>query len=267
MDLRATSGLVLTQSMGIQAISTDLQGPLPKDSVGVILGRSSSTMRGLLVLPGVIDPDYQGTIKVMCHSPFGIVSIAPGDRIAQMILMPSLHARFPAQDKVRGKGGFGSSGVDMACLSLELDDRPMCVLEIEGKEFSGLIDTGADRSVMSRQFWPKNWPLQKATQTLQGLGYQNIPDMSAKTLQWTMEDQRGSFQPFVLDLPLNLWGRDVQRQLRLVLTNEHEYSEASRKMMIQQGYVPGAGLGSHLQGRAEPIVPSIKQDRKGLGFS
>ena len=53
---------------GIQAISTGIYGPLPPDTVGLIIVRSGLTMKGLQVLPGVIDEDYQGEIKVMATS-------------------------------------------------------------------------------------------------------------------------------------------------------------------------------------------------------
>jgi hypothetical protein len=39
--------------MGVQAIPTGVYGPLPAGSVGLFLGRSSLTMKGLLVSPGV----------------------------------------------------------------------------------------------------------------------------------------------------------------------------------------------------------------------
>lgn len=117
--------------MGVQALETDMKGPLRKNTVGIVLGRSSSTMRGLFVLPGVIDSDYTGTIKVMCHSPKGIISIAPGDHIAQLLLLPSLHDLFPAKEKQHGDSGLGSSGVDLACLSMSLDSRPVINLTIE----------------------------------------------------------------------------------------------------------------------------------------
>lgn len=168
--------------MGIQVIDTDMQGPLEKGSVGLIIGRSSSTLRGLIVLPGVIDPDFEGTIKVMCYSPFGIISIAPGDRIAQLLILHSKHDKYPAQDCMRGSSGFGSSGIELAYISLDLDNRPMLQLQIEGKVFSGLVDTGADRSVMSKQFWPDGWPLQQASQDLVGLGYRQAPEISSKKL-------------------------------------------------------------------------------------
>lgn len=251
--------------MGVQAISTDMTGPLEKGTVGIILGRSSSTMKGLLVLPGVVDPDYTGIIKVMCHSPYGVTSIAPGDRIAQLLIISSKHDKYPAKQEVRGEKGFGSTGVDLACLSMELDNRPIITLEIEGKSFSGLLDTGADRSVMRQQEWPKHWPLQNSSQTLQGLGYAQTPSMSSKELTWKTSEQQGKFQPFVVDLPLNLWGRDVQQQMKLILTND--YSRVSQEMMKAQGYTPGAGLGARLQGRSSPIEVNQNSDRKGLGFS
>ena len=222
-------------------------------------------MRGLFILPGVIDSDYTGTIKVMCHAPFGIISIAPGDRIAQLLVLPSLHDKFPANAQERQEKGFGSTGIDLACLSVELYDRPILNLEIEGKTFSGLLDTGADRSVMKFRDWPKHWPLQTSSHTLQGLGYAQAPSISARELHWRTEDQQGRFMPFVVDLPINLWGRDIQQQMNLILTND--YSKASRHMMRKQGYIPGKGLGARLQGRRSPIKTNQKQDRKGLGFS
>lgn len=251
--------------MGVQIIDTDMQGPLEKNTAGLIIGRSSSTLRGLIVLPGVIDPDYEGVIKVMCYSPFGVISISPGDRVAQLLILQSGHEKYPAQSHDRGASGFGSTGIDLACLSMELDDRPMLQIEVEGKHFSGLVDTGADRSVMSKQFWPKGWPLQHASQDLVGLGYRQAPEISSKELHWTVDKQQGTFRPFVVDLPINLWGRDIQTQMKLILTNE--YSQTSKNIMARQGYMPNKGLGKNLQGISEPVELVQKTDRKGVGFS
>lgn len=266
LDLCAASGLVLTPEMGVQILDTDVSGPLQKDTVGLLLGRSSSTLKGLIVFPGVIDPDYTGRIRILCHSPYGVISIAPGDRVAQLLILPSHHSLFPAKDTFREDRGLGSSGVDLACLSLNLDERPLLQLTIEGKEFSGLVDTGADKSIIKKDAWPRAWPLQRSTQALQGLGYAEAPHISTRHLTWiTKEGQTGTFQPFVLEVPINLWGRDIQTQMNLRLTND--YSEASKNMMRIQGFVPGTGLGKHLQGRSQPIIPKEKLERHGLGFS
>jgi dUTPase len=44
-------------------------GPLPQGTVGLILGKSRTTIRGLQVYPGVINEDYTGEIKVMTQAP------------------------------------------------------------------------------------------------------------------------------------------------------------------------------------------------------
>jgi dUTP pyrophosphatase len=72
---------------------------------GIVLGN----------LTGLIDSDYQGQVYVSCWNrsahPF---TIDPGDRIAQMVILPVVQARFEVvedfSDSKRGTGGFGSTG-------------------------------------------------------------------------------------------------------------------------------------------------------------
>ncbi|MEE8108817.1 MAG: dUTP diphosphatase [Gammaproteobacteria bacterium] len=72
---------------------------------GIVLGN----------LTGLIDSDYQGQIFVSCWNrglkPF---TIEPGERIAQMVILPIVHAEFEVVEEfvgsVRGAGGFGHSG-------------------------------------------------------------------------------------------------------------------------------------------------------------
>jgi len=77
------------------------------------LGHKHGIVLGNLV--GLIDSDYQGELMVSCwnrgQSSF---TINPGDRIAQMILVPVVQAEFTVVDQFqetdRGADGFGSSG-------------------------------------------------------------------------------------------------------------------------------------------------------------
>lgn len=249
-------------------IGTDFKGPLPKNTVGLLIGRSSSALKGLIIHPGIIDSDYEGEIKILASSPRGIVAISPGDRIAQLVLLPSLHNMFKSGSKKRGSQGFGSTGQDMVYLSLDLEQRPLIELAVNGKQILGLLDTGADRSILARKDWPPDWPIQSSSQTLQGLGYAKSPDMSARELPWKdQEGHKGSFQPYVLELPISLWGRDLLKAMDLKLTNEGNYSLASKKMMSDMGWHPSHGLGRSLQGRKEPIQPTSRTPRQGLGFS
>ena len=143
----------------------------------------------------------------MVESPKGISAISPGDKIAQLLLLPSLHDLFPAEQKERGAQGFGSSGVDHTFLALGLDQRPVMELTIDGKRILGLLDTGADRTIIAQKDWPKGWPIQASSQTLQGLGFAKSPDISARCLTWQdQEGHSGTMQPYVLELPISLWG-------------------------------------------------------------
>lgn len=77
------------------------------------LGHKHGIVLGNLV--GLIDSDYQGQLFVSCWNR-GQTSftINPGERIAQLVLVPVVQAAFEVVDEFsdsdRGEGGFGSSG-------------------------------------------------------------------------------------------------------------------------------------------------------------
>ena len=77
------------------------------------LGHKHGIVLGNLV--GLIDSDYQGEIKVSCwNRGQETYEIQPGERIAQMIIVPVVQAKFQFVDAFetteRSEGGFGSSG-------------------------------------------------------------------------------------------------------------------------------------------------------------
>ncbi|XP_062943693.1 endogenous retrovirus group K member 7 Pro protein-like [Cynocephalus volans] len=245
--------------MGIQPVPVQPIDPLPTGTMGLILGRGSLTLKGLAVHPGVVDNDHS-EVQVLCSCPEGVFSISEGDRIAQLVLLPDDTP--PRIDR----GKMGSSGTDSAYLVLSLKDRPKLKLKVNGKEFEGILDTGADKSIVSSFWWPRSWPTTASSHTLQGLGYRSSPIISSTALSWeTPEGQKGRFTPYVLPLPVNLWGRDVLQNMGFVLSNE--YSPQAQQMMQNMGYKQGGGLGRREQGRIEPISPSGNPGRQGLGFS
>lgn len=169
----------------------------------------------------------------------------------------------------RGQGGFGSTGVDFTCLSLELNNRPTREIAIKNEKFIGLLDTGADKSIIKLSDWPQEWPIQKAIQTLRGLGTAINSNRSAEVLPWKDEEgHTGLFQPYILEnLPINLWGRDILVEMNLRLTSDIPYSsEATNQIMLAQGHIWGKGLGKEQQGISTNIEVIQKTDRRGLGF-
>ena len=64
-DLPLAENVLLSPGGGVYKLRTNVFGPLPRGNFGLILGRSSATLRGLTVYPGVIDSDYAGEILIM----------------------------------------------------------------------------------------------------------------------------------------------------------------------------------------------------------
>ena len=245
--------------MSIQPVPVEPIPSLPPGTMGLILGRGSLTLQGLVVHPGVMDCQHSPEIQVLCSSPKGVFSISKGDRIAQLLLLPDNTREKFAGPEIKK---MGSSGNDSAYLVVSLNDRPKLRLKINGKEFEGILDTGADKSIISTHWWPKAWPTTESSHSLQGLGYQSCPTISSIALTWeSSEGQQGKFIPYVLPLPVNLWGRDIMQHLGLILSNENApsggYSAKAKNIMAKMGYKEGKGLGCQEQERTEPISPNI----------
>ena len=120
MDLRACIETPLTlhpgetqllpTGMAIHIGSTNLCAMLlPRSG----LGHKHGIVLGNLV--GLIDSDYQGQLMVSCWNRGNTdFVIEPGERIAQMVLVPVVQAELNIvddfSDSERGEGGFGHSG-------------------------------------------------------------------------------------------------------------------------------------------------------------
>ena len=81
----------------------------------MIADRSSLASRGLKTAGGVIDAGYRGEVQVVLWNlSREAITLRPGDRIAQMLLLPvglaAVREVSELSDSSRGAGGFGSSG-------------------------------------------------------------------------------------------------------------------------------------------------------------
>jgi dUTP pyrophosphatase len=105
---------------GRAAVPTGLAVAIPEGHAGLVVPRSGLARRhGVTVAnaPGLIDPGYRGELLVLLVN-LGSSShrIAPGDRIAQLVIVPVAVAEATEVDRLppsdgRGEGGFGSTGL------------------------------------------------------------------------------------------------------------------------------------------------------------
>lgn len=91
---------------------------IPRGYAGFIYARSGlATKRGLAPANkvGVVDADYRGELMTPIHNHGSVPAvIEPGERVAQLVIAPVMHAEFEMSDSLdeteRGSGGFGSTG-------------------------------------------------------------------------------------------------------------------------------------------------------------
>jgi dUTP pyrophosphatase len=120
LDLRACLNAPLTVEPGeTHLIPTGLSVHIADPSLAAMilprsgLGHKHGIVLGNLV--GLIDSDYQGELMVSCWNRGQTAfTIAIGERIAQLVLVPVVQADFEVVSEfrasTRGEGGFGSTG-------------------------------------------------------------------------------------------------------------------------------------------------------------
>jgi len=120
MDLRACIDAALEMAPGeTQLIPTGMAIHVEDPNLAAILlprsglGHKHGIVLGNLV--GLIDSDYQGQVFVSCWNRGNeSFTVKPGERIAQMVIVPVVHADFEIVEEFvaseRGAGGFGHTG-------------------------------------------------------------------------------------------------------------------------------------------------------------
>ena len=119
-DLRAAvTGDVIVPAGGRALVPTGVAIAVPHGYEAQIRPRSGLALKAgvtLLNSPGTIDADYRGEVGVIVvNHGNGPVTIARGDRIAQMVIQTVPDVVLEAVDELpetdRGAGGFGHTGI------------------------------------------------------------------------------------------------------------------------------------------------------------
>lgn len=118
-DLSAAESLTLAPGQRA-TVGTGVSIALPAGYVAFVVPRSGlAAKHGITIVnsPGTVDAGYRGELRVTLLNTDLSESfeIKKGDRIAQMIVMPIVQARFIPVERLpeseRGESGFGSTGV------------------------------------------------------------------------------------------------------------------------------------------------------------
>jgi dUTP pyrophosphatase len=118
LDLYAAEGARIGPGQRV-SVGTGLAVAIPEGLAGLVLPRSGLALKhgiALVNAPGLIDPGYRGELRVLLLNTDSRTEfkVAPGERIAQLLLVPVAYASALESDSLessaRGVSGFGSSG-------------------------------------------------------------------------------------------------------------------------------------------------------------
>ena len=119
VDLHAALATEVTLAPGERTlIPTGLALAIPAGFEGQVRPRSGLALKkgiSLVNSPGTIDADYRGEVGIIIiNHGQAAVTIAPGERIAQLIIAPVVRVEFVEIDELdttrRNAGGFGHTG-------------------------------------------------------------------------------------------------------------------------------------------------------------
>ncbi|NXW23490.1 DUT nucleotidohydrolase, partial [Circaetus pectoralis] len=151
VDLATAVDITLVTSE-VQLIDSDQKGPLGHGLSALLLGRSSVSWKGIFIVPGLIDADYCGVIKIMVYTLTPPVTIPAQSKIAQLVPFRACVPR--AQAVERGHGGFGSTGQPQVLLAVDIargkPEEKVTIAHPKGQSLamSMLRDTGADVTIV-----------------------------------------------------------------------------------------------------------------------
>jgi dUTP pyrophosphatase len=117
-DIYATSHDLIERGE-TKLVTVDTAIAIPDGYVGMMCSRSGLALKHsvfVLNAPGIIDSGYRGKLGVILHNAGkNDFEIAPGERIAQLVLVPYesviFHTIKSLDQTERGSNGFGSTGV------------------------------------------------------------------------------------------------------------------------------------------------------------
>ncbi|NWU96676.1 POK9 protein, partial [Upupa epops] len=154
MDLATAIDITLLDNRP-HKVPTGVVGPLLINGQpygALLLGRSSSSLKGLFLLPRVIEKDYTGEISIILQTSFPSVHVPKGSRMAQVVPLQQITDNRSVLAHEHGSGSLGSTG-GLALLTVSLATRAEVTISIdhegEHKTLLAFLDTGADISIIS----------------------------------------------------------------------------------------------------------------------
>lgn len=189
----------------VHRVPTGKYGPKGSPSDILITGDSVNTPKEIFVVPEVltVQPGQEILVQVYCIDlPF---FLSKGTPIAQAFLLPKNHReQIPLNPTAMWAQVMGPSKPTIECGLSHKGEKT---------HLPGMLDTGADVTIIARSDWPAHWDLQPVAGMISGIGGTTVSMRSKNNiLVEGPEGKLATIRPFVVRAPITLWGRDILSQ-------------------------------------------------------
>ena len=111
-------------------------------------------------------------------------------------------------------GGFDSTDQKQSLWTSLISEyaQPNINIKVNGKRFSGLLNTGYDITIIYKYLWPKSWPIQKISCQIAKISQTKVQKVYENVQIYLYERPKGqpiTLRSYVIDAPLNLIKRDL----------------------------------------------------------
>lgn len=170
--------------------------------------------RGALASPFLLDSADFSSLALACI-PNSPVTVKEGSNVATIV--PVCLELGPSMYDSLGDPIF--CPIEMFLTQAISHEKPLLSFSVEGLPFTGLVDSGADVSVIREAEWPAEWPTVTCP-AVRGVGGVQESRVSTRWLPVThpQSSVQARIRPVVLALHINLWGRDLLSQFRASLS-------------------------------------------------
>lgn len=173
------------------------------DSEYFVIGDTAHTPMEIEVAPMTIKGGIPNLI-LLARCPQPPFYLAKGQIVAQAIPVP---ADISVDDKAPSVYWAEVVGEDKPIMGCNL------MRGTEHLHVEGLLDTGADVTIIPERLWLSHWDLQPVAGQIQGVGGVTLAKISKSIVQIEGPDGKlASVRPFVTNYKAPLWGRDTMSQ-------------------------------------------------------
>ena len=129
--------------------------PLYKYNCGFCATQSNLISKRITIHPEITDSNYKRKIQIMMSSQI-LWQFKKGEKIAQLLLLPYISIN-SSNDIQTDRLSNTIQKQSLWTLLVSENARPNIHIKINGKRFSGLLDS--DITIISKHLWSKSWPI------------------------------------------------------------------------------------------------------------